>query len=382
MQDFKKMQIGKIFDLIAEKENVQFELNKSYVPKTKFEIETPEGFKKVTAMIVKEDEIIELTTDKGILKLAKDHKIVTADGKEVKVKNLKVQDELYNVNGNAKILEIKKLPKEKVYDISVEGSDSLYLDSLGFKHHNTFHVTKKLQEILGPDGDKWHYHSGAKTAPFSFYKTVFMEKDDIIVWDEADSLLKNDDIIMMLKPALDTSGKHYFEYTSGTQNVSYYSEDEIDEIANNVRNEILGGAIITASPKGKGVQLPSKFKFTGSMIFISNMRANKIEQAIMSRSLFIDVYLAERDVLKRIQMIGERKFGKDEAMEILEALGGVPAETFNNNDNLETADSDIVYMTPEFARKNKPITVRSMEVAKALKDSGLSNWATLAAMYG
>ena len=383
--EIKTLEIGKIFEIIKEKEGVEFELNKQYLPKTKFEIETPDGFKEVKAMMIKHDVTFDIITDKGNVLVSKDHIIVKADESQVKVKELKVGDELFNTKGPAKILEIKPNSLEIVYDITVNNSeDYLYLDANGFKHHNTYHVTTTLERILGPEGGKWNYHSGAKAAPFSFYKTMFIERDKIVVWDEADSLLKNPDIIMMLKPALDTSGKNYFEYTSGTKNVSYLGDEEIEQYCAEVTEKILNGAtIVPSNPKSNDkVQLPSKFRFTGGMIFISNMRAKQMEGAILSRSLFIDVYLAERDVLKRIQMIGEKKFGKDEAAEILEALSGVPAEKFNNNDNLETADEEIVYMTPEFARKNKPITVRSMEVAKALKDAGLSNWATLAAMYG
>lgn len=64
----------------------------------------------------------------------------------------------------------------------------------------TWHITsgpRSLSKLLGPEGDKWTYHSGTKAAPFSFYKTLFSERDKIIVFDEADSILKNPDIIMM-----------------------------------------------------------------------------------------------------------------------------------------------------------------------------------------
>jgi len=381
--EIKTIQVGKIFDLIKEKEGVEFELDKQYIPKTKFEVETAQGYKPVAAMMIKTDVTFDIITDKGNTYVSKDHIIIKADGTQVKVKSLEVGDELFNTKGPAKILEIKPNTLETVYDITLgDSEDSLYLDANGFQHHNTYHVKQTLKRVLGPETDKWFYHSGAKAAPFSFYKTMFMERNAVVVWDEADSLLKNDDIIMMLKPALDTSGDNYFEYTSGTRNVNFLSKEEIEDASKQVEDAILSGKQISTVTKGDKVQLPSKFRFNGSMIFISNMRAKQMEGAILSRSLFIDVYLAERDVVKRIRSIGEAQFGKEVTAELLEALTGVPADKFGNQDNLETGDEEIVYMTPEYARKNKPITVRSLGVAKALKDSGLSNWATLAAMYG
>lgn len=86
----------------------------------------------------------------------------------------------------------------------------------------TYHITegpRSLKKLLGKEGDKWTYHSGTKAAPFSFYKTLFQERDKVIVFDEADSLLKNQDIVMMLKPILDTSGDNMAEYMSGTANI-------------------------------------------------------------------------------------------------------------------------------------------------------------------
>jgi hypothetical protein len=189
------------------------------------------------------------------------------------------------------------------------------------------------------------------------------------VFDEADSLLKNPDIVMMLKPILDTSGKNMAEYMSGTENMVGRSDKEIEEYAKDVDAQLESGATIGTGKKD--VKLPSKFKFSGGMIFISNMRANEIEGAIMSRSIFIDVYLAQQDVLKRIQSIASHKWGADMASELMEGLGQTSTG----------GEVQIQYMTPEYARKKKPFTVRSMELAYILKTSGLSRWAELAQLY-
>lgn len=236
----------------------------------------------------------------------------------------------------------------------------------------TYHITegpRSLEALLGPEGDKWTYHSGTKAAPYSFYKTLFQERDKIIVFDEADSILKNPDIIMMLKPILDTSGKNMAEYMSGTANMVGMDDREIEAYARDVDDQIAAGATIGIGKDD--VMLPSKFKFTGGMIFISNMRAKQIEGAIMSRSIFIDVYLAQQDVLKRIKSIATAKYGADIAVELMEGLGQASAGP----------EVEVQYMTPEYARKTKPFTVRSMDLAYILKESGLTRWAQLAQLY-
>ena len=236
----------------------------------------------------------------------------------------------------------------------------------------TFHITegpRSLKTIFGPEGDRWTYHSGTKAAPFSFYKTLFQERDKIIVFDEADSLLKNPDIVMMLKPILDTSGDNMAEYMSGTANMVGKSKDEIEVFARNIDLEIAEGGVIGMGKND--IKLPSKFQFTGGMIFISNMRANQIEGAIMSRSIFIDVYLAERDVLKRIETIAKVKYGSDRAALLMEGLGQTSKEP----------EIQVTYMTPEYARKIKPFTVRTMALADILESSGLARWSELSQMY-
>jgi hypothetical protein len=104
------------------------------------------------------------------------------------------------------------------------------------------------------------------------------------------------------------------------------------------------------------------------------MRANQIEGAIMSRSIFIDVYLAQQDVLKRIESIAKAKyksFGEAYVKDLLEGLGQTSKGPVEK----------VQYMTPEYARKNKPFTVRSMDLAHILKQSGLTRWAELSQLY-
>jgi len=180
--------------------------------------------------------------------------------------------------------------------------------------------------------------------------------------------------------SLDTSGDNTAEYLKQTQSMTGLSKSAIQEYSAEVDEELSKGKI--PGQKGKnGVLLPSKFYFTGSMIFISNMPASKIEDAIMSRSIFVDVHLAEQDVLKRIQTIlrlgitedtsAAESYTLEDVEQVMEALGGTQ----------ESSNEKITYMTPEYARGSKKMTVRAGKLGLIMLKSGLSNWARLAALY-
>lgn len=370
--------IKEIFDHISETEGHEFEINQQYLNKTPFQIETSDGYADVVSMMIKSDIGLNVSTDSGEILISKGHKIMTADGIRLG-EDLKVGTVLSNKNGDTEVTALEEVGEVLVYDLTIDKEDHLYLDSNGFVHHNTFHITegpRSLKALLGPEGDKWTYHSGTKAAPFSFYNLLFQERNSIIVFDEADSLLKNPDIVMMLKPILDTSGDNMAEYMSGTENMVGRDVDAIEDYSEEVDAEIAAGAEIGTGKND--VKLPSKFKFTGGMVFISNMKASQIESAIMSRSIFIDVHLAQQDVVKRIRSIARKMSGsmglkEEEADDIVDAL--------SEGSESVGADTEIRYMTPELARKSKQLTVRAYQLAAILKTSGLSRWKELSQLY-
>ena len=253
------------------------------------------------------------------------------------------------------------------------GSKSLIVCGMG-GIGKTYEVTSTLRKIYGEPGDKYTYHSGAKISPRSFYSAVFRERDMLQVWDEADSILKQDDTIMMLKPALDTSGKPAMEYVTNTLPMTGKNEAEIRDYC--LQCDEADTLVYTNNPnklKDGEMAFPSKFYFDGQMIFISNMRASEIEDAIKSRSIFLDVYLSATDVMNRMKTIMKAQYPDetDESLnEFFETMGAsVPDE------------GPVTYMTPELARRNKPLTIRSLVLGMALKKAGVESWERIASMY-
>ena len=221
----------------------------------------------------------------------------------------------------------------------------------------TFHVDKKMNEVLGPEGKSWYSSSGKATSAAAFYDELFVARDKILLCDEADDVLKNPEIVVMLKPVLDTSGKNTMEYAMGKMptyglddaTIKRYS-DYADELAHwglPPYSGKKGPQLIEHDEKGAhgiawnrdlfmskmasreldadsitGYWVPSKFFFTGGIIFISNMPAKDIDQAIMSRSAFVDLWLTATDVVIRIKDILHATYPQDIELtdEIIEYL--------------------------------------------------------------
>lgn len=259
----------------------------------------------------------------------------------------------------------------------IDDEDHLFLTSDYVPVHNTYGIKQKLKQLLGDEGLKWTYHSGMKVSANAFYKTIYTERDRCVVLDEADSFLKNEEIVMMLKPALDTDGDHQLEYAIRTKPMNGLSNAEVRKYCDEVDAELAAGGSLIFSNSNKladgEVIIPSKYFFDGQMIFISNMRAKQIDQALKSRALFIDVYLCAQDVFKRIGDIMEAKYPNMTREQIdaeLEKLGASNAKQDN-----------VVYMTPELARQHKQFSVRTATIGFALRDAGIANWSWLAQMY-
>jgi len=101
------------------------------------------------------------------------------------------------------------------------------------------------------------------------YRTLFENNGMVIVFDDCDSILKDDVAKNLLKGALDSYSKRY---------ISWNADMRDDD-------------------------LPRSFEFTGSIVFVSNMALDKIDQAIRTRSLVVDLSITEAQKLERMEVI-------------------------------------------------------------------------------
>jgi len=103
------------------------------------------------------------------------------------------------------------------------------------------------------------------------YRTLFENNKSIIIFDDCDAVLKDETAKNILKGALDSYGKR----------------------------------VISWNADMKDDDLPRSFEFTGRVIFISNMDQNKIDQAIRSRSMMIDLSMTLDQKIDRMEFIAK-----------------------------------------------------------------------------
>ncbi len=356
------MEIKKVFDTISEKENHEFKLYESYTPKTEFHVLDENGeFVRVVGMVVKEEPILKIITDKATFRVADEHALMGLDSQKW-VKELKVGDTLPMKRGLATITGIEESGKELVYDLAVDSETHLYQDSQGFIHHNTFHVEKTMKDILGsPEGPdaKWRHRKGAKLSPFGLYMDLFINRNDkTIVYDDSDSVWSDKDAVNILKGAIDTYQVRQVEWPSrATVNLELMEPSDKEEYLIELETALRE----RPEDVGTKIKLPSKFDFSSRIIFITNKPATDFEKdpnmsAIMSRSFFMDVQLKREDVIYRIKSILpyiEPEVDMDVKLTILERLSAGTA----------------------------PLTMRAVVAAIAIKKAGLSDWERLVQEY-
>ena len=123
------------------------------------------------------------------------------------------------------------------------------------------------------------------------YRTLFENQDGVIVFDDCDSVLKDPVSVSLLKSALDSYSRR----------------------------------IITWRADFKDEELPNSFLFKGRVVFISNMSSQAMDQAIITRSLCVDLSMTtEQKVERMAHLIGNDDFmpeyeqrHKKEAMQLI-----------------------------------------------------------------
>jgi hypothetical protein len=93
----------------------------------------------------------------------------------------------------------------------------------------------------------------------------------VLIYDDCDSVFKDDNAINVLKGALDTSK---------VREISWNSAAPLKTI-------------------GK-TSVPKKFDFTGKIIFISNLSKKKISAALQTRAFMLEIALTKEDMISRM----------------------------------------------------------------------------------
>lgn len=149
--------------------------------------------------------------------------------------------------------------------------------------------------------DKYDYITvTGKVTATRMFELMQEHNGKLLVFDDCDQVLKNEDGVNVLKGALDTSGDGTISWESKQSPKTGYAG--------------IKGAKPILDKKGNPTgtyNLPKTFKFTGQMVFISNMTDKEVPQPVRSRSLMIDLTMNRQETVQKVKQIAPRVKFKD-----------------------------------------------------------------------
>lgn len=101
------------------------------------------------------------------------------------------------------------------------------------------------------------------------FRTLQESNGCTIVFDDCDSILKDPVALNLLKGALDSYGDRYISWNAD------FRDDDLDKT----------------------------FKFTGQVVFITNVSSEKLDQAVKSRAMVVDLSMTREEMLERMRTI-------------------------------------------------------------------------------
>lgn len=107
------------------------------------------------------------------------------------------------------------------------------------------------------------------STPKGLYRTLYENRNSTIVFDDCDSVLKDTVSLNLLKGALDSYSRRIISWRA----------DMKDE------------------------DLPQSFEFKGRVVFISNMDSSTLDQAIITRSLAVDLSMTPEQKIERMKFL-------------------------------------------------------------------------------
>lgn len=131
------------------------------------------------------------------------------------------------------------------------------------------HSVKQSMIDCGMEEHEYVFFKGYSTAR-GLYNSLYDNNGKVIVFDDCDSVLEDKVALNILKSALDS-----------------YDEREITWM----------------SKMNKSDEYPNKFKFNGRIIFISNKKKSSLDQAVLSRSLVVDLSMSADEKIERMRHI-------------------------------------------------------------------------------
>lgn len=162
------------------------------------------------------------------------------------------------------------------------------------------------------------------STPKGLYRTLYHNRESVLVFDDCDSVLRDPTSLNLLKAALDSYDRRI---------ISWRADLKDDD-------------------------LPQAFEFNGRIIFISNMPSSSLDQAILSRSMSVDLSMTTTEKVERMQYL-------------LEQDGFMP----DYSDKCKQEALDLIALLKDDV---KELSLRTLIQVTKIRNSAGKNWRDLA----
>lgn len=156
------------------------------------------------------------------------------------------------------------------------------------------------------------------------YRTLYMNRNNLVVFDDCDSILRDQEALNILKGALDSYDRRTISWNTA------FSSDGI----------------------------PRTFTFNGGIIFISNLSRDRIDNAIKTRSMCVDLSMSTTQKIERMRDIAKSK-------------GFYPQFTYE-------VKQDSLKLIEQHAAKIRNLSLRTLVTVMKVRHNGQSDWQELA----
>jgi len=211
---------------------------------------------------------------------------------------------------------VKLLAKGTINSFVLTGSGGIGKTTTVIQTLNSLGLREDMPEQ--PAGD-FMVIRGFST-PKALYETLFEFKDKILILDDADQVFRDPLGSNLLKAALDDKKVRVINWNT--------SREDAD--------------------------VPSRFTYTGKIIFISNLSIAQFPQAIISRSQKVDLTL-----------------NTEEKVDII-------TEVFKHIEHPAKAKADVLEFVKEHAKKANDLNIRSAVSLLVLRENFGSDWKRIA----
>ena len=188
----------------------------------------------------------------------------------------------YTLMGRGQIFDQFKMKEfdEEIHDTFSEGGEEIGDDGEPVRMAPGRFLDKSSYDYVKITG---------KVSASEMFKTLAEHNGKVIIFDDCDSVLKDENAVNVLKGALDTTGDGTISWKVAGDITTEYSNIE--------------GAV-KKEDKGKTkFVLPKRFKFKGQVMFISNLEHKQMPQALISRALNVDLTMNADETSERLQQI-------------------------------------------------------------------------------